>query len=473
MRRVSQNLRTPRKTTMCCPQISMPNASSLARSYFTPPPILRSSKYSGAATSVSKNIAGFWLRRTDLHAREERIDRVTVANELMKHCQLESVDGLSYLVSLDDGLPEIANLESYIRIAKDKAARRRIMRANAASSIRCQDEAVSVDELIEERQGFFESMADEQRQSGPDVIENLPSVWTYEAEYEWLVPDLFAVGTVNLLTAESGDGKSTLTLWLAACIARGEPFLGRLTQQRRVLYVDRENPLAVVKDRLSRMGIPETPELLIWGTWNTPSPEGPNSPAILRFAEKYKPFIVFDNKVSFDEGDEQDAGETRRHMAHYWRLASLGATVMLLHNSGKSEGSKQYRGSSDIKAAVDAAFFVDRTDGSDSGSPLGALRMKPFKHRISPGAAIRFDYVNGQFVTTDAPVRSHLEILEDVLRVNPYSTHRRMIELVKPHGIAKGKLAELLLKGHEAGRFDFKPGRSGSQKWFLKSPDLI
>lgn len=59
-------------------------------------------------------------RMTDLDDREERIDRVTVANELMKHGQLESVDGVSYLVSLDDGLPEIANLESYIRIAKER-----------------------------------------------------------------------------------------------------------------------------------------------------------------------------------------------------------------------------------------------------------------------------------------------------------------------------------------------------------------
>ena len=39
----------------------------------------------------------------DLADRGERIDRVTVANELMKQNQLESIDGFSYLVSLDDG----------------------------------------------------------------------------------------------------------------------------------------------------------------------------------------------------------------------------------------------------------------------------------------------------------------------------------------------------------------------------------
>src|SRR5688572_20714711 len=51
-----------------------------------------------------------FMRMHDLATRGERIDRVTLANELMKAGQLESVDGLSYLVSLDDGLPQIFSL---------------------------------------------------------------------------------------------------------------------------------------------------------------------------------------------------------------------------------------------------------------------------------------------------------------------------------------------------------------------------
>src|ERR1700722_10900064 len=63
-----------------------------------------------------------FARMKDLYERGEQIDRLTIANELMKQGQLESVDGLGYLVSLDEGMPEIANLESYIRIVKDKSA---------------------------------------------------------------------------------------------------------------------------------------------------------------------------------------------------------------------------------------------------------------------------------------------------------------------------------------------------------------
>jgi replicative DNA helicase len=68
-----------------------------------------------------------FLRMGELYARGDRIDRVTVANELMKQNQLESVDGITYLVSLDEGLPTLANLESYVGIVKDKAILRRII----------------------------------------------------------------------------------------------------------------------------------------------------------------------------------------------------------------------------------------------------------------------------------------------------------------------------------------------------------
>jgi replicative DNA helicase len=67
-----------------------------------------------------------FTRMNDLHARDERIDRVTLANELLKYNELESVDGLSYLISLDDGLPHISNLDSYVKIVRDKTTLRRI-----------------------------------------------------------------------------------------------------------------------------------------------------------------------------------------------------------------------------------------------------------------------------------------------------------------------------------------------------------
>jgi replicative DNA helicase len=93
-----------------------------------------------------------FLRMTDLHERGEKIDRVTLANELMKHGQLQSVDGLSYLVSLDDGLPQLHNLESYVAIVREKALLRRIITVSQDTINRC----IACDEDAKEILGAVE-----------------------------------------------------------------------------------------------------------------------------------------------------------------------------------------------------------------------------------------------------------------------------------------------------------------------------
>ena len=64
-------------------------------------------------------------RMNDLAQRGEPIDRVTVASELNRAGQLDSVGGLSYLISLDEHLPEITHLDAYIRMIQDAGILRR------------------------------------------------------------------------------------------------------------------------------------------------------------------------------------------------------------------------------------------------------------------------------------------------------------------------------------------------------------
>jgi replicative DNA helicase len=78
-----------------------------------------------------------FARMKDLYDRGEKIDRITLTNELMKTGQLESVDGLSYLITLDEGLPEIINLESYIKIVKGKSTLRKLIFNAQALMERC------------------------------------------------------------------------------------------------------------------------------------------------------------------------------------------------------------------------------------------------------------------------------------------------------------------------------------------------
>lgn len=66
-------------------------------------------------------------RMCQIDDRAERFDGYTLANELMKAGELESVDGLTYLVSLDEGMPRMAVLEGYLRIVRDKSTLRALI----------------------------------------------------------------------------------------------------------------------------------------------------------------------------------------------------------------------------------------------------------------------------------------------------------------------------------------------------------
>jgi replicative DNA helicase len=68
-----------------------------------------------------------FARMIDLDAKGERIDHVTLASELDRQGQLQSVDGLSYICSLPEMLPQMAHVESYERIVQDKSILRKAM----------------------------------------------------------------------------------------------------------------------------------------------------------------------------------------------------------------------------------------------------------------------------------------------------------------------------------------------------------
>ena len=67
----------------------------------------------------------------DLHERGEAADLVTVRNRLVEQGRLEQTGGVSYLSSLVDALPDVANVVHYAEIVHDKSVKRRLMAAAA------------------------------------------------------------------------------------------------------------------------------------------------------------------------------------------------------------------------------------------------------------------------------------------------------------------------------------------------------
>jgi len=177
-----------------------------------------------------------FTRMGELHERGERVDRVTVANELMRFNELESCDGLSYLVSLDDGLPQILNLDAYIRIVKDKAVLRRIIFASQHLMNRCLIGEEEPDEILSGAEETLLKLGESRVKSGLlsprqvideyqgglnaflDPSKRIKGVSTGFSRFDEKTSGLHA-GDLFILAARPSMGKTALALNIAHHVA--------------------------------------------------------------------------------------------------------------------------------------------------------------------------------------------------------------------------------------------------------------
>jgi len=89
-----------------------------------------------------------FLRMTELMNAQRAVDIVTLANELSRYKEIESVGGVAYLASLTEGLPLRPVIEEYIRIVKDKSLLRRLMMICSAAIARAADQSETALEVL-------------------------------------------------------------------------------------------------------------------------------------------------------------------------------------------------------------------------------------------------------------------------------------------------------------------------------------
>jgi replicative DNA helicase len=171
-------------------------------------------------------------RMGELHERGEKIDRITVANELMRANELEACDGISYLVSLDDGLPQIPNLDAYIRIVKDKSVLRRIILVSQHMINRCMLDSESPDVILAGAEEALLRMGEMRVKSGllnPEQIlrnyegginafldpsKRIKGISTGFAKFDEMTGGLHG-GDLVILAARPSMGKTALALNIA------------------------------------------------------------------------------------------------------------------------------------------------------------------------------------------------------------------------------------------------------------------
>lgn len=114
-----------------------------------------------------------FLRIRDVAKRGAWVDRFSVADELIAQGQLESVDGLSYLVSLDDGLPDLPNIDSYVRRVKEKSVLRRTIRAFQGGIEQCMASDTPSAEILARAEAVTRELSKESGSQGFKTVDQV------------------------------------------------------------------------------------------------------------------------------------------------------------------------------------------------------------------------------------------------------------------------------------------------------------
>jgi len=200
----------------------------------------------------------------------------------------------------------------------------------------------------------------------------------------------------------------------------------------------------------------------VWGQWVGEDPPAAGGAIVLEWVARCdpKPLIIIDSLVAFHPGDENNANETRRYMAQYRKLTAMGATVILLHHTGKSESSQEYRGSSDYKASVDIAYKLTNSDPAR----LSKLELAPFKQRFSVAPILHLRYDDGIFSIDESEVRKTAdEQLADLLKQNPRITKKEFDLLAVKRKLGRSRARTFLDRGVKHGTIRVEPGTNNRQ----------
>ena len=238
----------------------------------------------------------------------------------------------------------------------------------------------------------------------------------------YVVDRLIPENSITLFYAKGGSGKSTLATQFGAAVKSNKQFMGRATVQRPVVVIDFENPLAVLKKRVNI--IEGADEVLFWTGSNPPQLNKPEWEELKELITTLKnPLIIFDTLSSacstLDILSNKDFAPIMQRIVE---LRNIGATIVLLHHTPKSDETK-YIGASCIYNQCDhiLAMYPVRSAGTEKEVNdeddtkvyrLGTKDKTRFEHFKM---YIVFDEDKGLFIPAEDPDNNILSQIQNII----------------------------------------------------------
>lgn len=256
----------------------------------------------------------------------------------------------SYLSAITSGLIPIKPGDYLRRILTQAAedARKRQKSLTAAENPDWEE----VDRAIAEAKRL-EAEAEGARQTNPLI--SFPELRTLDVRVEWTIGGLLPKGSVTNLYGRTGIGKTWIALQIAEAVSAGLPIFGLATIQRPVVYIDMENPVAVMKERADLLGMRSMAASIWPGTAarRPPKLDGKDWELYKTIVPPGALMIVDTARASHDM-DENESTAAALVMGRLQELRSLGIDSLVLSHTPKANDR-------DLKASGAWADEADHT----------------------------------------------------------------------------------------------------------------
>jgi len=240
---------------------------------------------------------------------------------------------------------------------------------------------------------------------------------------EWLIAGIMPLGSVMLLAASGGEGKSTIAYNWALHVALGTPWSGRRCMQGKSLIIQSDEPLVDTSEKLGVIGYEDAGlgpgTINFWETWRFA-----HMKQLEDYVKKHRPlFITIDSLTACLAGMDVDlvrsnAGDViygLRDLANNYKCS-----ILILHHLNKSGGLR------DSTSFVDNVSEVVKLSKSDNEFDSNKFNLEWLKSRsgLTGKHVLRRDALNYGWEYA-GPIGGTLEELDKVVNAIHMRKHER------------------------------------------------
>lgn len=208
----------------------------------------------------------------------------------------------------------------------------------------------------------------------------------YDYHAPYIVKGLLPAESLCAIYGPSGSFKSFAAVSLACHIATGKEWDGRKVEEGSVLYVAAEGGAAVSR-RIKAWSLQYNEGKAVPKLARINEPVTMGDPAkvldLIAAAKQVEKvtgspvqLVIIDTVARCLSGDENRAADMNAFVAACDAVkVATGATVLVVHHTGKNEENGA-RGSSALRGALDAEYFVKRESGPGQAFTLLCTKMK-------------------------------------------------------------------------------------------------